>query len=344
MGRHGGPGTPPQHAAHRPRLAGPPRRRPPSGDRSGALPPGLRPAPRSGEPGRDRPGPGHRRGVRRGDRPDGARPARVLPPGRGPPVALARRGAGPHPHARPPHRRPVDPPPGGGGVRRLRGAGGADLARPAGPGRARRPHPRQPARRRRRGERRAGPGRPRALDARVRHRGGVRIAECHLRGGGAVPDPAAVPGRLPLGDAARARRAGRPRGHDRGPGGHHVVHLALAGGRPPGERGLHPGLGRDLREPAAAVRGARPRGGHPAPRRAQDAAGHHRADRPPRRGVRHRPGRADVLRAAAPGQRQWSHPDRQQRRDVHRRLQQRPGRGAHARHGSAGRSPTRHGS
>ena len=67
-----------------------------------------------------------------------------------------------------------------------------------------------------------------------------------------------------------------------------------------------------------------------------DAAGHHRADRPPRRGVRHRPGRADVLRAAAPRQRQRSHPDRQQRRDVHRRLQQRPGRGAHAPAGQRG--------
>ena len=86
----------------------------------------------------------------------------------------------------------------------------------------------------------------------------------------------------------------------------------------------------DLAQPAAAVRGARPRGCHPAPRRAGRAAGDRRPARPPRRGVRHRPGRADVRRAAAPRQRQRSHHDRHQRRDVHRRLQQRPGRRARA--------------
>ena len=90
---------------------------------------------------------------------------------------------------------------------------------------------------------------------------------------------------------------------------------------------VHPRLGRDLAQLAPAVRGPRPRGRHRAARRAQlrrptptePAA-------PPRRRVRHRAGPADLLRAAAPRARQRRHPDRQRRSDLHRRLQQRPGR------------------
>ena len=147
-----------------------------------------------------------------------------------------------------PHRRPRDPQPGGGGVRRLRGAGGAALGGAAGPGRPRRPHARQPARRRRGRDRRARPRRPHPLDARLRHRGRVRLARPRrVQGDAPVPYAPAVPRRLPLGDAAGARGAGRPRRHDRAARGDHAVHLALAGGRPPRERGVHPGLGRRSR-------------------------------------------------------------------------------------------------
>ena len=106
-----------------------------------------------------------------------------------------------------------------------------------------------------------------------------------------------LPRRLPLGDAAGARGARRARRHGRAPRGDDAVHLALAGRRAPRERGVHPGVGRDVAEPAAAVRGARARRRHAAARRSRPGAGHRGPRAPTRLRLRHRAGTVVLLPA-----------------------------------------------
>ena len=308
MGRRRGPGAAPQHAARRQRHGRAPPRRPAPGDRRGPLPPRLRPAPRPGEPDRGRPEPRHRLRLRR-HRPRAPRGRCAASSTRRPDAGCSgtsRSATGPASSLD--H---IDDP----ATRRLVEAAFDGFEERVAPTWA-------------------------ALRAQVVHgdltldnlliddgavTGVLDLGDlthstlvfdiaaafgslgATLQGDDALPHPAPVPRRLSLGDAAGARGAGRARRHDRHPRRDDAVHLALAGRRPSRERGVHPGLGRDLAQPAAAVRGARPRGGHPAARRARRAAGHRRAASPSCRGVRHRAGPADVRRAAAPGQRQRRH-------------------------------------
>ncbi len=95
-------------------------------------------------------------------------------------------------------------------------------------------------------DRRARPRRPHPLDARLRHRRGVRLVRL---------DPAGRRLfrmlRLFL-DGYRSvtplepEELGRARRHDRAPGRDDPLHLALARRRPPRQRGVHPELGRHL--------------------------------------------------------------------------------------------------